>query len=171
MQNILQQIAEVLEDLLSCCNELLKVSKEEGEAIKVNDVHELFNICQDMTASAARLSELEQERAALHSVAVKKLGLPGNIGLRELLKAVRSMEAGGQSEDLLFHIENTADKLSGVYKELRKQTEVNQMMVRQSVAYVNKLISVLSPDSKLFYRRGGEMYRNRLYSPFVNQTV
>jgi len=171
MQDILQQIAEVLEDLLNCCNEMLKVSKEEGEAIKANDVQELFNICQVMTASAARLSQLEQERAALHSVAVKKLALPGNIGLRELLTVVRGLEAGGQLEDLLCHIENTADKLSWVYKELREQTEVNQMMVRQSVAYVNKLISILSPDSKLFYRRGGEMYRNRLCSPFVNQTV
>lgn len=171
MQNILQQIAEVLEDIMSCCNEMLKMSKEKGEAIKANDVHALFEICQVMTDSAARLSQLEQERAALHSVAVKKLNLPGDIGIKGMLAAVRNMEVGGQSEDLLCSIENTANKLSRVYKELREQTEVNQMMVRQSIAYVNKLISILSPDSKLFYRRGGEMYRNRLYSPFVNQTV
>lgn len=167
----MQQIAEVLKELLDCCSEMLQVSKRQGEALKANDVEQLFGLNEMMTDYAAHLSQLEQERAVLHSAALNKFNLPNKPGLRDFLAGIRGIEGLDHLREQLDLIEGTADELSAAYRALRDQTELNQLMVRSSVAYINKLISILSPEYKLFYKKGGEMYRNRLLSPFVNQTV
>ena len=171
MQGVLQQIAEVLKKLLDCCSEMVRLSKDEGEVLKANDIQKLFGINETMTENAAHLSQLELERAALHSVAVHKLNLSSKCGLKEFLAAARSLEALDNQSGLLDEIDATADSLSRKYKALKEQTEINQMLVRQSISYIDNLMEVLSPEYRLTYKRGGEVFRNRMLSPFVNQTV
>ena len=171
MQDVLQKISEVLKELLDCCNEMFRLSEEECKVLKTDDMQKLLGINEKMTEYAIRLSQLEQKRAELHSRAVRKLGLPMGCGLREFLSGARSMESLDAQADLLNEIEATADSLSKTYKDLRDQNELNQMMVRQSMGYIDKLMEALLPEYKLTYKKGGEIFQNGIPSSFVNETV
>lgn len=171
MEQVLQQILEVLNGLLDCCEKMSRLAKEEGEALKANDVQKLSMLNETMAEHASCLSQLEKKRIAYHDEAVKMLGLPNVHGYKELLAAIKEMEGAHGLADLSNQLEETSKSLSRAYKELKEQTELNHLLVKQSVAYINNLMDILSPDHRLFYKKGGEMNRNRLQSPFVNQTV
>lgn len=157
---------DVLGQQLNCCNQLMKLSTEQRDALKEHDVQGLFGLCEKITVLSQNLTRLEEERAEMHSAAASRLGLSGDTSLRDLLAALR-----GQKNSLADRLEQEAFELNSAYINLKYQNELNQLLLRQAVAYANTIVSVLRPDHKLTYGRAGGMYSQRLHSPFVNRTV
>lgn len=170
MENILckalDELLEVLEQQYACCNELLKLSERETNALKEDDIQGLFEVCKEINLLSQELGRLEEVRTEAHRRAAWNLGLAAETSLKQLIAAVR-----GQEEALADRLKEQATVLNSAYMALKEQNELNQLLLRQAADYADTIVTALHPDSKLTYSRGGAMYQRKISSPFVNRTV
>ncbi|HHX94692.1 MAG TPA: flagellar protein FlgN [Clostridia bacterium] len=166
MNSYLTELLEVLRKQSRCSGGLLELSRAERNALKEDNVQELFALCKEITVLSQQLAQLEEERMEIHCRAAGRLGLAEGTGLKELIAAVKEKEPV-----LANSLEKEAEALNASYTELKQYNELNQLLLRQAAAYAGTIISALQPDSKLTYSKSGDVYHRGLQSPFVNRTV
>ena len=164
MNTLLMRLLDILRKQTCCTGHLLKLSKAEREAIKVNDVQELLAICKKITTASLELAELEEERVEVHCQAARELGLAEDIRLKDLWKFE-------SSEAVLLRVRKGSSCLDSSYIELQHMNETNQLLLRQASAFASAMLNALEPEGRLTYSKDGNVYHSRLVSSFVNRTV
>lgn len=128
----MRELADVLRDELAVLQELLAVGRQEQEAL-VND--ELAGI-QAATGRkeelARRLAALEEERQQVME-ATPETSVAG---------APASRKRGRDDDE----INRLRDSLRQAVREFQEVNETNRLLARQSLAYVQKMLSLLLPE-------------------------
>ncbi|WP_338827752.1 flagellar protein FlgN [Neomoorella thermoacetica] len=128
----MRELADVLRDELAVLQELLAVGRQEQEAL-VND--ELAGI-QAATGRkeelARRLAALEEERQQVME-ATPETSAAGAQAYRKR----------GRDDD---EINRLRDSLRQAVREFQEVNETNRLLARQSLAYVQKMLSLLLPE-------------------------
>jgi len=126
----MRTLAAILQDELATVRELLAVCRQEQEYFLTDDLEGIQAITVPKADLARRLAELEQERQqALEATA------PGAV-------AAQGEEAEGEVAEL-------RSALKQAVEELQEVNETNRLLARQSLAYIQKLLSLLAPDGQM----------------------
>ncbi len=139
-----------LQDLLNKQNniiqQLLLLGEKESEALTKNDIQLLTEVVHEQEQVGVRLVETERERLTLQEDMAEQLSLDKNVSLRQLIKS-----SSFQNEALI----KIADTLKTNYLELQELNETNRMLIKQSLVYVNKMLSAFIPQNETTYQNSG----------------
>lgn len=148
MEELLVELADLLEAQNNLMERLCRLGREQLQALRRDDLAELQRITAEQEALSRELTELETRRLALQERLAAGLNLRPDFSLRELLGmplagAARLRQLAAQAA------ENTA--------QLRDLNEVNRLLINQSLAYVNRMLQAVQPREKPTYGPGGRL--------------
>ncbi|APC07864.1 flagellar protein FlgN [Neomoorella thermoacetica] len=128
----MRELADVLRDELAVLQELLAVSRQEQEALVIDELAGIQAATGRKEELARRLAALEEERQQVMEASpeTSAAGAPASL--------VR-----GRDDD---EINRLRDSLRQAVREFQEVNETNRLLARQSLAYVQKMLSLLLPE-------------------------
>ncbi|MEL4024092.1 flagellar protein FlgN [Lysinibacillus endophyticus] len=147
-----QQIVSTLEKLEKMHKSLLELSLKKTEHVKKGDMEELDQILKSEQSHVAAISTIEQQRQQLVVDFLNEKGI--------------SLSAAPTVLDVIEAVDNEAERkqLEGVRKrlmlimdDLRKQNELNQKLVFQSLQVINMTLDMLRPQPNQINYSGKEV--------------
>ncbi|AOQ23395.1 hypothetical protein MTAT_25970 [Moorella thermoacetica] len=128
----MRELADVLRDELAVLQELLAVGRQEQEALMTDDLAGIQAATGRKEELARRLAALEEERQQVME-ATPEISAAG---------AQASQERGRDDDE----INRLRDSLRQAVREFQEVNETNRLLARQSLAYVQKMLSLLLPE-------------------------
>ncbi|ANC78602.1 hypothetical protein ABE65_018085 [Fictibacillus phosphorivorans] len=124
------QMTSLLERLLQSHTDLLSLGERKTEVLKSGDMKSLDVLLKEEDLQVKRLQQIEKERL------VKFV----NVTLGDVLEQVEEP----QKERLL----NLQNRLINIYDDLKDRNQLNQVLLEQSLQYVNMSLSMMQPQSE-----------------------
>jgi len=143
LNTLLAQQITVLEDILACL-------KKEKEALIKEDAKMLLDIIEEKKQLMDMLNQVEKKREEIY---------PG-------INITKLKEAGLLTEEL----REAGQRIKELVKSIQDFQETNQLLTRQSLLYVNKMISILKGSCKSTYDEQGKLGQEGKKS-FLDQTI
>lgn len=128
-------LAEVLQRELELLLKLRDLCLREQEHLRKDDLQGIQKLLAVKEQTIKELISLEREREEMHRDLAVDFHLPLDSGPKDLLAA------GGLSQEL----EETIEQMRAVLAELKEINETNTLLIRQSLAYVRKMLALLTP--------------------------
>ncbi|ADL51444.1 flagellar protein FlgN [Clostridium cellulovorans] len=136
---ILTELKNVLVDELKALKDLLSCLEKQQEFIVANDAFKLDGIVSDIQEKTSIVAKFETVRRRL-------------LNNQDIKKVV------DESED--DEIKKIYEEITLITKKLVFQKETNDMLIKQSLIFVNKMLSYLSPNKEAkSYNAYGKMRR------------
>jgi len=136
---ILTELKNVLVDELKALKDLLNCLEKQQEFIVANDAFKLDGIVSDIQEKTSIVAKFETVRRRL-------------LNNQDIKKVV------DESED--DEIKKIYEEITLITKKLVFQKETNDMLIKQSLIFVNKMLSYLSPNKEAkSYNAYGKMRR------------
>lgn len=151
MKECMASLQSILERQNQLVLELLRLGEKELEALKADDLQTLQEVIREQQSYGETLAKLEHERLDLQVFLAKEYDLPEGFSLRDLKEA----KAPG-SEKIMPIGETLADN----YSKLRELNETNNLLIRQSLSLINKMLSVFAPRNRTTYGPSGQVSTN-----------
>ncbi|MHB1419673.1 MAG: flagellar protein FlgN [Bacillota bacterium] len=148
MVNFFVSMEELLTKQDRLIQELIRLGEEELFALKENNFMELQRITGEQEKSSRQLSELERTRLGLQQDLAAALDLNKESTLNEMLP--HAGENQGKLQDL-------GKMLQLNFHRLKELNETNRLLIRQSLAFVNKILQVFAPREQLVYSANGQV--------------
>ncbi|WP_338819267.1 hypothetical protein MTCOM_06780 [Moorella thermoacetica] len=128
----MRELADVLRDELAVLQELLAVGRQEQEALVTDELAGIQAATGRKEELARRLAALEEERQQVMEASpeTSAAGAPA------------SRVRGRDDEE----INRLRDSLRQAVREFQEVNETNRLLARQSLAYVQKMLSLLLPE-------------------------
>ncbi|GAW92901.1 flagellar protein FlgN [Calderihabitans maritimus] len=161
MKELLISLREVMERQNSLVKELIELGNRETAALKKNDIIAVSRITKEQEILGTELVKAEQKRMQLHQELAGRLNLPRQCTLSQILD--QNLPEGGEK------LAQLSRELGENYHRLHEINELNKLLIRQSLALVNRLLTYLHPQHRLTYRSTGEV--EVIPSSTLNQTV
>lgn len=125
----MRELADILRDELAAVGELLAVGRREQEALMTDDLAGIQAATVRKGELARLMAILEEERQQV--MAADPTNAAGPLACRE----------NGDDE-----VSRLRDALRQAVRELQEVNETNRLLARQSLAYVQKMLSLLLPE-------------------------
>ncbi|MBE3573705.1 MAG: flagellar protein FlgN [Moorella humiferrea] len=125
----MRELADILRDELAAVGELLAVGRREQEALMTDDLDGIQAATVRKGELARLMAILEEERQQV--MAADPTNAAGPLACRE----------NGDDE-----ASRLRDALRQAVRELQEVNETNRLLARQSLAYVQKMLSLLLPE-------------------------
>lgn len=136
---ILTELKNVLVDELKALEDLLNSLEKQQEFIVANDAFKLDGIVSDIQDKTTIVAKCETVR-------------------RRLLNNQDMVEIVNESDD--EELKKIYERITLTTKKLVFQKETNDMLIKQSLIFVNKMLSYLSPNKEAkSYNAYGKMRR------------
>ncbi|RKJ48729.1 flagellar protein FlgN [Butyricicoccus sp. 1XD8-22] len=135
-----QSIITILERLEKLHKSLLELSYQKTEIVKKGDMAELDNMLKNEQSHVAAIETLEKQRQQAVSEYLTEKGIlqAGKQAIADVIEVVENEEERTQLQDV-------RNRLMLVVDDLRKQNELNQKLVFQSLQFVNMTLDLLRP--------------------------
>ncbi|MEG0258850.1 MAG: flagellar protein FlgN [Lysinibacillus sp.] len=136
-----EAIYAVLEKLERMHKSLLELAYKKTEIVTVGNMEELDQMLKDEQSHVAAIEKLEQQRQKLVTdyLGAKGLAPAGKYTVADVIEAAES-EA---EKEKMSTIRN---RLLLVVEDLRKQNDLNQKLVFQSLQFVNLTLDAMRPN-------------------------
>ncbi|MHB1126217.1 MAG: flagellar protein FlgN [Bacillota bacterium] len=128
--------------------DLIQMGEEELAALKENNYLELQRINGEQEKFSRQLAELERSRLCLQRELAAALDLNKEATLTEMLP--HALENQGALSDL-------GKMLQLNFHRLKELNETNRLLIRQSLAFVNKILQAFVPREKNIYSPTGQV--------------
>ncbi|GAF26457.1 acyl-CoA dehydrogenases [Moorella thermoacetica Y72] len=128
----MRELADVLRDELAVLQELLAVGRQEQEALVTDEL-------AGIQAATGRKEELARRLAALEEERQQVMGASPETSVAG---APASRKRGRDDDE----INRLRDSLRQAVREFQEVNETNRLLARQSLAYVQKMLSLLLPE-------------------------
>lgn len=128
----MRELADVLRDELAAVQELLDAGYQEQKALMTDDLAGIQAATSRKGDLARRLAALEEERQQV----MEARGATGAAG-------TPACRVKGSDDD---EIKRLRDSLRQAVREFQEVNETNRLLARQSLAYVQKMLSLLLPE-------------------------
>lgn len=150
-----QQLIETLEKLLILHKSLHQLAKQKTEVLKTGDTDALHNLLKEEKKHILAIQKFETERQKVSKEFLEKIG-GGDIQSLTISSCIEVAEAS-EKEKL---IELSSD-LQAQLKDLKERNELNQLLLKQSLQFVNMSLDLLMPEIDTYnYERPGQAYQN-----------
>ncbi|OUM94969.1 MAG: hypothetical protein A9Z00_12025 [Thermobacillus sp. ZCTH02-B1] len=143
-----QDIVRILDEQAELYGRLLETANEKTPVLVKGDVDRLNAIVQQERKLIARAEQLEQQRILATHRHFVSLGYISRMNtLREVIQSVNQPE-------LKERLIGQQRKLSQLLEELRRVNELNQQLIRQSLAFIEYSIELLvgNPSEDIVYQ-------------------
>lgn len=151
MKKCIDSLQAVLEQQNLLVLDLLRLGEEELEALKTDNLPALQEVIVKQQSLSESLAKLEQERLELQAYLVKEAQLPEAFTLKDLA------ESGIPGSQEIVSLGKT---LADNYEKLRELNETNNLLIRQSLSLINKMLSIFAPQNGTTYGRTGQVSAN-----------
>lgn len=128
----MRELADVLRDELAVLQELLAVGRQEQEALMTDDLAGIQAATGRKEELARRLAALEEERQQVMEASPETS-----------VAGAQASRVRGRDDD---EINRLRDSLRQAVREFQEVNETNRLLARQSLAYVQKMLSLLLPQ-------------------------
>ncbi|CEP68857.1 FlgN-like domain [Moorella glycerini] len=128
----MRELADVLRDELAAVRELLAVGRQEQEALMTDDLAGIRAATGRKGELARRLAVLEEERQQVMEASPET----------SAADPPASRENGREDDE----VNRLRDALRQAVREFQEINESNRLLARQSLAYVQKMLSLLLPE-------------------------
>lgn len=147
-----QQIVSILEKLEKMHKSLLELSLKKTELVKKGDMEELDKMLKNEQSHVAAIGTLEQQRQALvrDYLNAKGIALADPPSVLDVIEAADTEEERNQLEEV-------RKSLMLVIDDLRRQNDLNQKLVFQSLQFVNMTLDMLRPRPEQINYSGKEI--------------
>lgn len=131
----------ILDKLEKMHKSLLKLAYHKTELIKVGDMEGLNQMLKSEQAHVAAISQLEQQRQKVVTeyLGAKGIALSGQATVADVMGAADTP----QEKDKLDEVRK---RLLLTIKTLKKQNDLNQKLIFQSLQFVNMTLGLLRPQ-------------------------
>lgn len=134
----MRELVAVLQEELAAVREILTVCYQEQECLKKDDIAGIEAATALKGDLAQRLAGLEQEREQIVRA------FPAGVERHSLTSTEIEPGAGNYDQQ----IASLCETLRLTVRELQEVNETNRFLARQSLAYVQKMLSLLLPDGE-----------------------
>jgi flagellar biosynthesis/type III secretory pathway chaperone len=157
---------ETLENLLIQQNELvtllLQMGQKELLALQKDDTNQLLAILKDQEKISNQLISLETERIALQNQLAKANDLVLDMTLKELIESEISVNRP---------LQKIGQTLQDNYFKLKELNETNNLLLRQSLGYINKMLSLIKPKGPKLYSQNGQATTSNMVKMNVDKSI
>lgn len=131
----------ILDKLEKMHKSLLKLAYHKTELIKVGDMEGLDQMLKSEQSHVAAISQLEQQRQKVVTdyLGAKEIALSGQATVADVMGAADTP----QEKDKLDEVRK---RLLLTIKTLKKQNDLNQKLIFQSLQFVNMTLDLLRPQ-------------------------
>lgn len=136
-----QPIVTILEKLEKMHISLLELAYQKTELVKNGDMEELNTMLKNEQSHVAAIETLEKQRQQMVTDYLRAKG----IVLAEPTTVADVIDAADQ-ENERQHLEEVRNRLMSVIDDLRKQNDLNQKLVFQSLQFVNVTLDMMRPQ-------------------------
>ena len=135
-----QPIIQILEKLEKMHKSLLELAFKKTELVKIGDMGELDSMLKNEQSHVAAIELLEKQRQQLVNdyLTEKKITIAGTPTVLHVIEVT-------ESEIERRQLEKVREQLISVIDELKKQNDLNQKLVFQSLQFVNMTLDMLRP--------------------------
>ncbi|MFC7685730.1 flagellar protein FlgN [Ureibacillus sp. GCM10028918] len=133
-------IISILEKLEKMHQSLLKLANQKTELVKKGDMDGLDTIIKNEQSHVAAIEVLEKQRQQMVTDYLRAKG----IALSDTPTVARVIEAA-ELEEERHQLDEISQQLMSVIDDLRKQNDLNQKLVFQSLQFVNMSLDMLQP--------------------------
>lgn len=136
----IEKIVSVLMKLERMHKSLLELAYKKTELVKIGNMEELNHMLKDEHAHIAAIEQLEQQRQSLVTEYLREKGIAhsDSLTVADVIEVAEKVEEKEQLEAL-------RNRLILVLDDLRKQNDLNQKLVFQSLQFVNMTLDLLRP--------------------------
>lgn len=149
-QVTIQPILELIDKLYAIHEELLELAKEKTPVLVGNDINQLNRIIHKENKLIRQIADMEQLRVQVIGEYLISRGYNPDprVTISDMVRIVFKAE---EKKALTEGQKRLLDRLN----ELRKQNEINQKLLEQSLAFVNFSVELLAgdPDQDIIYKR------------------
>ena len=136
-----QPIVSILEKLEKMHKSLLELGLKKTELVKKGDMEGLDEIIKNEQSHIAAIEVLEKQRLQMVTDYLRANG----IAPAETPTVAHVIEAA-QNEEERSQLDGVSKELIAVIADIRKQNELNQQLVFQSLKFVNMTLDMLRPQ-------------------------
>lgn len=135
-----QSIITILERLEKLHKSLLELSYQKTEIVKKGDMAELDNMLKNEQSHVAAIETLEKQRQQVVNEYLNEKGI-----LQADKQTIVDVIEVVENEEERTQLQAVRNRLMLVVDDLRKQNELNQKLVFQSLQFVNMTLDLLRP--------------------------
>jgi flagellar biosynthesis/type III secretory pathway chaperone len=146
MDELFASLIKLLMDQEGLMARLVLLGEREMEALKQNDLPGLSVVVAEQEKASQALSRLEKERIQLQGRLSGLLPSGNSLILRDILPYAGKERA---------QLEKLAATLQLHCLRLQELNETNTLLIRQSLAYINRLLPHLAPNEGVSYSPEG----------------
>ena len=146
MQELVAGLVDLLGQQEALIKRLIDLGREEMKALKEEDLASLTRLIAEQQDCSEKLGKLEQARVALQEKLARHLGVAES----EVTVSGLLPRAGQKREELA----EVAARLKASYAELKELNETNRLLIRQALAYVNKVLAAWRAEAPVYDRDG-----------------
>ncbi|WP_397537240.1 flagellar protein FlgN [Rummeliibacillus pycnus] len=134
-------LLSIMDKLEKMHKSLLKLAYHKTELIKVGDMAGLDQMLKDEQAHVAAISQLEQQRQKMVTdyLGAKGIALSGQATVADVMEAADTHEEKAK-------VDEVRKRLLLTIESLKKQNDLNQKMIFQSLQFVNMTLDLLRPQ-------------------------
>ncbi|MDM5332430.1 flagellar protein FlgN [Ureibacillus composti] len=147
-----QTIMTILEKLEKMHRSLLEHAYRKTELVKKGDMEELDQMLKIEQSHVAAIETLEQQRQQVVTEYLRAKGI-APAGTPTVANVIEATE----NEEQRTEIKAIRNRLISVVEELKKQNELNQKLVYQSLQFVNMTMETLRPSPEQINYSGKEV--------------
>ena len=147
----IETIVSTLNKLEKMHKSLLELAYKKTELVKIGNMEELDQMLKSEQAHVAAIEQLEQQRQVMVTdyLRTKGIVLTDNPTVADVIEAAEKQEKE--------QIEIARNRLILVVEDLRKQNDLNQKLVFQSLQFVNITLDMLRPRPEQMNYSGGDV--------------
>lgn len=146
-----QMIISILEKLEKMHKSLLELSLAKTELVKKGDMEGLDTIIKNEQSHVAAIEVLEKQRLQMVTdyLRAKGIALVDTPTVADVIEAAETEEDRNQLNEI-------SNQLISVIANLRKQNELNQQLVFQSLKFVNMSLDMMRPQPEQINYSGNQ---------------
>lgn len=136
----IQSIISILDKLEKMHKSLLEHAYKKTEYVKKGDMQELDNMLKLEQSHVAAIETLEQQRQKMVTDYFRAKGIAHSD-----VPTVADVVEAAQSEEERNQLQAVRDRLMNTIEELKRQNDLNQKLVFQSLQFVNMSLDLMRP--------------------------
>lgn len=143
-------LIKILSEQKSLLAELSDLATEQLQALKHDDLDKIKNITCQQEYIGIKLAALEQKRSSVMVKYSAKIGME--------IEHFSELQMYISSEDFA-EVKMIRDDIIDSSKKIKRENELNSLLLKQGLKYAEKMLGVLSPNKSYVYGKSGDVRR------------
>jgi flagellar biosynthesis/type III secretory pathway chaperone len=143
-------LIKILHQQTSLITELRGLVNQQLQALKQDELDMITSITSQQEYIGRQIADLEEQRRLIISEYSRTIGFD--------IKNFSELQQYTTSSDW-SEIQSLRDKILTASQEIKRDNELNALLLKQGLKYAEKMLHVLNPNKKYIYGKSGDLNR------------